>query len=232
MKLISDGVTISILILITMIIICHTMNYLYPKNKFENIPQNTNYNEIYYIKKNSKLCSNINTGDSICSNMISQADVPYDVISSCVDEGASSSSECIGATPTKTSEGSGGGSGAVPTQTSGGGSGAIPTQTSGGGSGAVPTQTSGGGSGDVPTQTSGGGSGAIPTQTSGAAIPTKTSGGGSGGSGSGSGTTPTKINNYLNTLSESELAVLYKVLYENTQREIVMRTLNDISANT
>ena len=191
MKLISDGVTISILILITMIIICHTMNYLYPKNKFENIPQNTNYNEIYYIKKNSKLCSNINTGDNICSNMISQADVPYDVISSCVDEGASSSSECIGATPTKTSEGSGGGSGAVPTQTSGGGSGAIPTQTSGG------------------------------------AIPTKTSGGGSG-----SGTTPTKINNYLNTLSESELAVLYKVLYENTQREIVMRTLNDISANT
>ena len=145
MKLNSDGVTISILILITMILICHTMNYLYPKNKFANIPKPTNnYNEIYYTNQNNKLCSSINnssgiTGDGLGSdNLLNQAEIPYDVISSCKTR----------------------------------------------------------------------------------------SDGGSGGIGD------DNMKNYLSTLSESELAVLYKVAYENTEREIIMRTLNDISTKT
>ena len=155
MKLNSDGVTISILILITMILICHTMNYLYPKNKFANIPQTTNYNEIYYSNQNSKLCSNINTGGDFSSNMLSQAEIPCDVISSCSSNGGCSCcSGCVGCSGCSGCSGGGGCSGC-----------------------------------------------------------------------SGCGGT----NKYLETLSDSELAVLYKVAYENAQREIVMRTLSDIS---
>jgi len=36
MKLNTDGVTIAILILIFMILICHTMNYLYPRKDATN----------------------------------------------------------------------------------------------------------------------------------------------------------------------------------------------------
>ena len=75
MKLNSEGVTISILILIIMIIICHTTNYLYPKNRFDNIPQTTNYNQIYYTPQNNKLCSTILQD--------TQADIPCDIIKSC-----------------------------------------------------------------------------------------------------------------------------------------------------
>ncbi len=89
MKLDTDGVAISILILILMVLTCHTMNYLFPRNtntinnsagmnnsvsinnsaginnktikqsldKFFNIPNNTNYNKIYYQNQNEKkLC--------------------------------------------------------------------------------------------------------------------------------------------------------------------------------
>jgi hypothetical protein len=149
MKLNSDGVTISILILITMILICHTMNYLYPKNKFTNIPQVTNYNKIYYSNKNNKLCSNINTGGDINSNMLTQADIPYDIVSSCSNDGNFG--------------GIGGASGS----------------------------------------------------------------GGAGGTGGGADNGDLK--KYLETLSDSELVVLYKVIYEETQREIINRALNDLS---
>ena len=75
MKLNTDGVAISILILILMILTCHTMNYLFPKdtntinnnnaninnktikqslNKFLNIPNNTDYNKIYYQNQKTK----------------------------------------------------------------------------------------------------------------------------------------------------------------------------------
>lgn len=175
MKLNSDGVTISILILITMILICHTMNYLYPKNKFANIPQATNYNEIYYSNKNSKLCSNINTGLSNADSLSNQAEIPYDIITSCSNEGSG-----IGTS--------------ITTGTSITGGTAI---TSG-------TAITGG------TAISGG-----TAITAGNVI----SGGGSD-----------SINIYLNSLSESELAVLYKVVYEDTAREIITRSLRDISA--
>lgn len=76
MKLNSDGVTISILILILMILTCHSMNYLFPKNKFENVPQTTNYNTIYY--SNKKLCDSVNKEK--------QPKIPCDVLSSCIDQ--------------------------------------------------------------------------------------------------------------------------------------------------
>jgi hypothetical protein len=44
----NKGIVISILLLIIMMLICHIMNYLYPKNKFENIPLSTDYNQLYY----------------------------------------------------------------------------------------------------------------------------------------------------------------------------------------
>lgn len=75
MKLNSNGVFISILILILMILICHTMNYLYPKNRFENIPKTTNYNKIYYTNQNQKMT---------CDNLKEmQAEVPCDVVKTC-----------------------------------------------------------------------------------------------------------------------------------------------------
>jgi len=90
MKLNTDGIAISILILILMVLTCHTMNYLFPRdtnsmnksvsmnnsvsmnksasmnnninNKtikqsldtFFNIPNNTNYNKIYYQNQKEK----------------------------------------------------------------------------------------------------------------------------------------------------------------------------------
>jgi len=44
----NKGIVISILLLIIMMLICHIMNYLYPKNKFEDIPSSTDYNQLYY----------------------------------------------------------------------------------------------------------------------------------------------------------------------------------------
>jgi len=102
MKLQTDGVTISILILIFMIVICHTMNYLYPKkritqtnkltkklnnliknnknsiNTFTNTVNDIDYNKIYYHNQNEKqLCD---------SNLDKQANVPCNVVKQCSDD--------------------------------------------------------------------------------------------------------------------------------------------------
>ena len=102
MKLQTDGVTISILILIFMIVICHTMNYLYPKkritqtnkltkklnnliknnknsiNTFTNTANDIDYNKIYYHNQNEKqLCD---------SNLDKQANVPCNVVKQCSDD--------------------------------------------------------------------------------------------------------------------------------------------------
>jgi hypothetical protein len=129
MKLSADGVTFSILILIFMILICHTMNYLYPKNlypkiKFENIPEATNYNEIYYSNKSP---------NQICDTL-SQAEIPCTTIPKCNSKGQP-----------------------------------------------------------------------IPTPT------------------------PTPSPASLASLSDSEIAVLYKVAYETSARELFMRTLEELS---
>lgn len=79
MKLKSSGVIISILILIIMMLICHTMNFFYPKNKFENVnaKSTTDYNEIYYTDELNKtqLCANVN-----------QAEIPCDIVKKCEPE--------------------------------------------------------------------------------------------------------------------------------------------------
>ena len=76
MKLHTDGVTISILILIFMILICHTMNYLYPRKR---IPQtnklNNKLNNLINNTKNNKNSINsintfINTSNDIDYNKI------------------------------------------------------------------------------------------------------------------------------------------------------------------
>lgn len=84
MKLTSYGVTVSILILILMILICHTMNFFYPKNRFENIPRTTTYNEkynkIYYTPQNEK-----KSCDTL-GNLEGQAEIPCSAIKYCSAE--------------------------------------------------------------------------------------------------------------------------------------------------
>jgi len=108
MKLNTDGVTIAILILIFMILICHTMNYLYPRkqmtqnktlnnklnnklkplinnkknsiNTFINTSNAIDYNKIYYHNQNEqKLCD---------ANLDKQAHVPCNIIKKCSDDEA------------------------------------------------------------------------------------------------------------------------------------------------
>ncbi len=87
MKLKSTGVVVSILILIIMMLICHTMNFFYPKNKFKNISKNNNnsdetpkekdYNEIYY--------TNDSDIKDLCA-IANQAEIPCDIIKQCEPE--------------------------------------------------------------------------------------------------------------------------------------------------
>ena len=113
MKLNTDGVTISILILIFMILICHTMNYLYPRKR---MPQTIKLNHKLNIKLNNKLnnlkknnknnINSINTFTNtandidynkiyyhnqnekkLCdANLDKQANVPCDIIKKCSDD--------------------------------------------------------------------------------------------------------------------------------------------------
>ena len=115
MKLNTDGVTISILILIFMILICHTMNYLYPRKR---MPQTIKLNHKLNIKLNNKLnnlkknnknnINSINTFTNtandidynkiyyhnqnekkLCdANLDKQANVPCDIIKKCSDDEA------------------------------------------------------------------------------------------------------------------------------------------------
>lgn len=83
----SQGLIISILILISLMLICHISNYLYnknlkEKNNFSNltlsIPTTTkpiDYNKIYYEPKG--ITSNLS-----CSQAQQQANIPCDIVSS------------------------------------------------------------------------------------------------------------------------------------------------------
>ena len=158
MKLKSTGVVISILILIIMMLICHTMNFFYPKNNFEDViknsknsknsknnknnsndknsPSQTNYNEIYYTgdENEKQLCA-----------IVDQAEIPCDIVRTCKPEPK-------------------------------------PTPT--------PTPT------DIEPE---------PT---------------------------TKPTFGLDSLSNSEIAVLYKVAYEASAREVLTRELNELKEST
>ena len=80
MKLKSSGVIVSILILILMMLICHTMNFFYPKSKFEDVstnsikPLKTDYNEIYYTNESDE--------KQLCSNL-DQPEIPCDIVRTC-----------------------------------------------------------------------------------------------------------------------------------------------------
>lgn len=85
MKLIFDGVAISILILIAMLIICHTANLLMDSkgkvrrqmnNSFINTPANlpTKYNEIYFDKQEGESCK-----------IKREAEVPCNIVPECTE---------------------------------------------------------------------------------------------------------------------------------------------------
>ena len=93
MKLNSNGVFIAMLILIFMMLICHTMNFFYPKSKFEDVstnsikPLKTDYNEIYYTNQNDKIsCDNSGKSER-------QAEVPCAISKPCDVENTLSDSE-------------------------------------------------------------------------------------------------------------------------------------------
>jgi hypothetical protein len=81
----SKGLFISIIILILMMIICHTTNFIYPKNKNSNsfsnlelsIPNNTvpvEYNKIYY---------DYNKSDQSQCKLKKEAEIPCKIVSKC-----------------------------------------------------------------------------------------------------------------------------------------------------
>ena len=82
----SKGLFISIIILISMMLICHTVNFLYPRNKNSNsfsnlplsIPNNTvpiEYNTIYYDYSN--------TDQKLNCKMKNEAEIPCKIVSKC-----------------------------------------------------------------------------------------------------------------------------------------------------
>ena len=88
MKLKYSGVFISILILIIMMLLCHTTNFFYPKSKFEDVskrnnknsknsPSQTNYNEIYYTSDSNE--------KQLCA-IVDQAEIPCDIVRTCKTE--------------------------------------------------------------------------------------------------------------------------------------------------
>ena len=101
----SQGLIISIIILIALMLICHTVNYLYPSdsnykinninsinnynnmlNSFSNLPLSTpkktissEYIKLYYEKQNGQ---NNNSDKSICSQK-NEAAIPCNAVSTC-----------------------------------------------------------------------------------------------------------------------------------------------------
>jgi uncharacterized membrane protein len=82
----SKGLFISITILISMMLICHTVNFLYPKNKNSNsfsnlplsIPNNTlpiEYNNIYYDYSNKD--------QKLNCKMKNEAEIPCKIVTKC-----------------------------------------------------------------------------------------------------------------------------------------------------
>lgn len=79
MKLDSTSVLAAVIILICLLLLCHTANFLYPKNSFANLPLSipggpapTKYNKIVYGNKNCSDCS-----------LVGQAEIPCKIIQSC-----------------------------------------------------------------------------------------------------------------------------------------------------
>ena len=77
MNLKSDGVFISIIILISMMLICHTAHFFYDRNSFSNIAVPTQYNQIFYDNQsNNNSCNNSKPDQSVLDQLLGQAEVP------------------------------------------------------------------------------------------------------------------------------------------------------------
>jgi hypothetical protein len=79
MKLDLTNVCVAVIILICLLLLCHTANFLYPKNRFANLPLTIpkgpapiKYNKIVYGNQNCSDC-----------NLVGQAEIPCKIIQSC-----------------------------------------------------------------------------------------------------------------------------------------------------
>lgn len=77
MNLKSENIFIAVIILISMMVICHTAHFFYNKNKFYNItqPLSTEYNKIYYDDKQSR-CNNNDLNKEVLEQILGQSKTP------------------------------------------------------------------------------------------------------------------------------------------------------------
>ena len=82
MKLQSNNVFIAIIILISMMLICHTAHFFYDKNNFSNVKDlPVQYNQIYYDTSNPYgSCNNRKPDQATLDQLLGQADVPCPVV--------------------------------------------------------------------------------------------------------------------------------------------------------
>ena len=85
----SDGLLMGVIILISLMLICHITNYFFKKNQFADLtlttPTSTDplqYNKIYYDTQGGQ--SGNQWGKQSCSQL-SQAQIPCDVVTSCMN---------------------------------------------------------------------------------------------------------------------------------------------------
>ena len=83
----SDGLLMGVIILISLMLICHITNYLFKKNTFADLTAATStdplqYNKIYYDTQGGQ--SGNQWGKQSCSQL-SQAQIPCDVVASCMN---------------------------------------------------------------------------------------------------------------------------------------------------
>lgn len=77
MDLKSDNVFIAIIILISIMLICHTAHFFYDKNNFNNIPLRTQYNQIYYDTSNPYgSCNKNKANQDVLDQVLGQSEVP------------------------------------------------------------------------------------------------------------------------------------------------------------
>ena len=101
MNLKSNNVFIAIIILISMMLICHTAHFFYDKNNFANTALPTKYNQINYGSKNPYAkCNNSPPDQATIDYLLSQAEMPCVAIPPPHYSSSSSSSSSSLPTPT------------------------------------------------------------------------------------------------------------------------------------
>lgn len=89
MNLKSNGVFIAIIILISMMLICHTAHFFYDRNKFSDVtgipilPTHpilpTQYNQIFYDSSTGS-CNNSKPDQAVLDQLLGQANVPCPIV--------------------------------------------------------------------------------------------------------------------------------------------------------